>query len=70
VARAEAVAGGLDVSVDPGTPCTGDPGQDALVKVDYVFTFVTPVGALAGFFGGAGPDGEITLTGRGVMPCQ
>jgi hypothetical protein len=70
VPRAKAVASDLEVTVDPGTPCTGDPTQDAQVKVDYVFTFITPVGALAGFFGGGGLDGEMTLNGRGVMPCQ
>jgi TadE-like protein len=70
VTRATAVAGGLRVSVDPGTPCTGDSTQDARVKVDYQFTFITPVGALAGLFSGGGLDGEVVLTGTGVMPCQ
>jgi Flp pilus assembly protein TadG len=70
VTRATAVAGGLDVGVDPGTPCTGDTTQDAQVKVNYRFTFVTPVGALAGLLDGGGLDGEMTLTGTGVMPCQ
>ncbi len=70
VPRAKAVAGDLDVNVDPGAPCTGDPTRDAQVKVAHVFTFVTPLGALAGLFGGTGPDSAITLTVRGVMPCQ
>jgi len=69
-ARATAVAGDLDVTVDPGTPCAGDPSQDARVKVRYSFTFVTPIGVLAGFLDGGGLDGKMTLTGTGVMPCQ
>jgi Flp pilus assembly protein TadG len=70
VPRAKAAAGALEVNVDPGTPCAGDPTQDARVKVEHEFTFVTPIGALAGLFGGRGPDGEITLASTGVMPCQ
>lgn len=35
------------------------------MTVTHRFTFVTPVGLL-----GAGFDGAVTLTGRGVMPCQ
>jgi TadE-like protein len=67
-ARAKAVAGDLDISVDPGTPCSAST-PDAQVEVHHVFTFVTPVGSLAGMFGGTGMDGEMTLTGRGVMSC-
>lgn len=70
VRRAGAVAGDLEVNVDPGASCTGDLTKDAQVKVDHVFTFITPLGALGGLFGGTGPDSGITLTGRGVMPCQ
>lgn len=70
VTRAKAVAGDIDVTVDPGSPCTGDTSQDAQVKVEYAFTFITPVGALAGLFGGGGLSGRMTLTGTGVMPCQ
>jgi Flp pilus assembly protein TadG len=66
--RVKAVAGDLDVTADPGTPCSA--GQDATVTVAYTFTFVTPVGSLAGMFGGGGPDGQIELTSRSVMPCQ
>jgi len=70
VSRAKAVADGLDVQVDPGTACSADPTQDAQVKVTYQFSFVTPLGALVGLFGGHGLSGDVTLTSTGVMPCQ
>jgi Flp pilus assembly protein TadG len=57
---------GDDVSVTTvpcPSPATTD--VDAQVTVTAQFTFITPVG----FIGGGG-DGEATLTGRGVMPCQ
>jgi Flp pilus assembly protein TadG len=43
---------------------------DAKVTVTYQFSFVTPVGAIAGIFGGSGFGGPITLTAQGVMPCE
>ena len=68
-ARAEAVAGDdVSVAVDAcPSPVVTD---DARVTVTYPFSFVTPIGALAGLFGASGPSGDVTLTGRGVMPCQ
>lgn len=44
--------------------------DDAQVNVSYQFSFVTPVGAIAGLFGGSGFGGPITLTAQGVMPCE
>jgi hypothetical protein len=44
--------------------------EDAEVTVTYPFEFVTPVGALVGFFTGSDMGGDLTLRGRGVMPCQ
>jgi Flp pilus assembly protein TadG len=51
---------GVDV-----TPCTG--GQ-VEVTTTYDYSFITPVSAIAGLFGG-GIDGTVTLTGKGVMSC-
>jgi Flp pilus assembly protein TadG len=50
--------------------CTGGvPGSNARVTVTYPFTFVTPVGAFAAFFG-SGIANPVTLTGQGVMRCE
>jgi Flp pilus assembly protein TadG len=42
---------------------------DAVVVTSYTFSFVTPVGVLAGLFGPAF-GGTRTMSGRGVMRCQ
>jgi ABC-type methionine transport system permease subunit len=42
----------------------------ATVTTSYTFQFVTPVGAIAGIFGGGGLGSPITLTATGVMPCE
>ncbi|MBY8873680.1 pilus assembly protein [Micromonospora sp. PLK6-60] len=60
-ARAALVAGDLDVAVAGGSCVDGD----AEVTVTHEFRFVTPVGLIGGGF-----DGEVRLSGRGVMPCQ
>ena len=44
--------------------------MDAVVIVSYVFTFVTPVTAIAGMFGTAHFGAAITLTAQGEMPCE
>lgn len=59
-ARATRIAG-TDVRV-AATPCAA--ARDAEVTVTHDFSFVTPVGLIGGGF-----DGEVTLTGRGVVPC-
>ncbi|PWU51968.1 hypothetical protein DLE60_01865 [Micromonospora globispora] len=61
--RATRIAGD-DVAVDVTGTCSG-PGRDAQVTVSNDFSFVTPIGLLGGGF-----DGEVTLTGTGVVPCQ
>lgn len=71
--RAQAAAIGLNgVTVSLVTPCAAGamPGADAVVKVSYQFSFVTPVGAVASLFGGSGFGSGITLTAQGVMPCE
>jgi hypothetical protein len=64
--------GGL-ASVTPTVEqCGPNPAvdDDARVTVDYTFSFVTPVGALAGIFGGSGFGGDVQLSAEGVMPCR
>ena len=57
---------GVSVSV---TACTPGSTADAVVRTTYSFSFVTPVGVIAGLFGHSF-GGPITLTGQGVMRCQ
>ena len=71
--RAQAAAIGLKgvaVSVVTACPAGSLPGTDAVVKVSYSFSFITPVGAVAGLFGGSGYGAPITLSAQGVMPCE
>jgi hypothetical protein len=79
-ARAEALGGDANdlgtraaqsigaVKVYPEQTC--DISKDAQFRVAYTFSFVTPVGSLVTMFGGSGFGGDVTLTGRAVMPCQ
>jgi Flp pilus assembly protein TadG len=71
--RTQAAAVGLSgVSVTVVTSCPpgAGPGVNAQVQVSYPFTFVTPIGAFASFFGGSGAGSPVTLTAKGVMPCE
>ncbi|GLZ35830.1 hypothetical protein Lesp02_80170 [Lentzea sp. NBRC 105346] len=72
VSKTQSAATGLsDVNVSvtacPGTPT---PSSDATVQTTYTFEFVTPVGGIASLFGGGGLGDPITLTAKGVMPCE
>ena len=75
VSRTETAASGLSLNSSNVTetqvclPNAG-PTADAQVTVTYSFSFVTPVGAIAGIFGGSGFGSPITLTAQGVMPCE
>jgi Flp pilus assembly protein TadG len=72
VSRTQAAAVGLSpvsVSVTSCPPGAG-PGVNATVVASYSFSFVTPVGAIAGVFGGSGFGSPITLSAHGVMPCE
>jgi len=42
----------------------------AEVQATYTFEFVTPIGGLAGLFGGGGFGSPIVLSAKGVMPCE
>jgi Flp pilus assembly protein TadG len=67
--RVQLAAGFLpaaSVSVAPGAACPANPSATdvATVTATYTFSYVTPIGALAGL-----ATGPLTLTGTGVMRC-
>jgi Flp pilus assembly protein TadG len=72
--RTQAAATGLSpVTVTVVTACPAGSAQndtDAVVHVSYQYSFVTPVGAIAGIFGGSGFGSPVTLTAQGTMPCE
>jgi hypothetical protein len=74
VSRTQAAMGTITpvVTVNTGTACPVNAGAsvDAVVIVSYVFTFITPVTAIAGMFGTAHFGAAITLTAQGEMPCE
>ena len=73
VATATHGLGGLeavDISVDEDCEGSPDPDDDAEVTLTYNFSFITPVGGLAGLISGSGFGGDTTITGVGVMPCR
>lgn len=72
-ARADAAApelSGVSVTIAATCPPGAGPTADAVVNVSYSFSFVTPVGAIAGLFGGGGLGSPIVLSAQGVMPCE
>jgi Flp pilus assembly protein TadG len=72
VSRTQAAAVGLspvDVTVT-ACPAGAGPSANAVTAASYSFSFITPVGAIAGLFGGGGFGSPITLTAQGVMPCE
>jgi Flp pilus assembly protein TadG len=73
IARTQAAATGLSpVNVTLiACPAGAGPSADAVVTVTYQFSFITPIGAVAGLIGGSGGLGSpVTLSARGVMPCE
>jgi Flp pilus assembly protein TadG len=72
VGRTQAAAIGLNPVSVTVTACNvgAGPTADAVVNVSYSFSFVTPVGAIAGLIGGSGFGSPIVLTAEGVMPCE
>jgi Flp pilus assembly protein TadG len=72
VSRTQAAATGLsNVSVTV-TACPANPTatSDAVVQTSYSFSFLTPVGAIAGMFGGVKFGSPITMTATEDMPCE
>lgn len=73
VARTQTAATGLSgvgVTVVSSCPPGSGPTANADVKVTYTFKFITPIGAIAKFFGKSGPGSPLTLTAEGFMPCE
>jgi Flp pilus assembly protein TadG len=73
VTSTQAAATGLSpVTVNvTACPAGAGPTANAVVSVSYAFSFVTPISAIAGLFGGGGSlSGPLTLTAQGVMPCE
>jgi Flp pilus assembly protein TadG len=72
VNRTQGAASGLSPVTVTVTACPdgAGPGVDASVTTSYAFSFATPIGAIAGMFGGTGLGSPITLTAQGVMPCE
>ncbi len=71
--RVEAAApslSGITVTVAANCPPGAGPVADAQVDVSDPFSFITPIGAVAGLIGGAGLGAPIVLTAQGVMPCE
>jgi Flp pilus assembly protein TadG len=72
VAGTQAAAVGLNpvgVAVVTSCPVNAGQGVNATVRATFVFHFVTPVGAIAGLFGGhVAPN--LNLAATGVMPCE
>jgi len=72
-AQTRAAATGLSPVGVTVTACPpgSAPTSNAVVNVSYQFNFITPIGAIAGLFGGSGGLGSpVTLTAQGVMPCE
>jgi Flp pilus assembly protein TadG len=72
VSNTQSAADGLSpvsVTVTDCAPGAG-PTSSATVSVSYQFSFVTPIAAIGALFGGSGTSGPLTLTARGVMPCE
>jgi Flp pilus assembly protein TadG len=72
-ARTQTAAAGLGASVTvtvTSCPAGATQASDAVVKASYEFSFITPVGAFAGFLGGTGFGSPVTLTATGDMPCE
>jgi Flp pilus assembly protein TadG len=71
VSRTQAAATGLSPLTVNVTPCpfNAGPADNATVTVTYQFSFITPISAIAGIFGG-GLGSGLTMTATGVMPCE
>ncbi len=61
--------GVIPVPTVAACPASPKPTDNATVTTTYTFHFITPVGAVAGLFGGTF-GGDIDMTGKGVMPCR
>jgi Flp pilus assembly protein TadG len=62
--------GGVNVTIAQTCAPGAGPADNARVNVSYSFTFITPIGAIAGLLGGGGLGAPVVLTASGVMPCE
>jgi Flp pilus assembly protein TadG len=72
-ARAAAAApdlSGVNVTIAASCAPGAGPAANAQVNVSYSFSFITPIGAIAGLLGGGGLGAPVVLTASGVMPCE
>lgn len=73
-ARTQGAATGLTVPAAAITVTTCAPTApvtaDGSVTITYAFTFLTPIGPIAGLVGNSAFGTGLTLTARGVMPCE
>jgi Flp pilus assembly protein TadG len=63
---------GVTGAVTSACPATIPSGSNVstTVTASYTYSFLTPIGAIAGLFGGGGGlTGTIPMTGKGVMRC-
>ncbi|MET7276857.1 TadE/TadG family type IV pilus assembly protein [Kribbella sp. NPDC005582] len=71
--RTQAAATGLSpvgVAVSSSCPVGAGPASNGSVQTSYSFQFTPGLGYLVSFFGGSGMSGQVTLTAKGVMPCE
>ncbi|MDI1461705.1 TadE/TadG family type IV pilus assembly protein [Catellatospora sp. KI3] len=69
-ARVAQVDSAYSTSVVSACGADPSPGDTAVITVTYRYDWATPVGALAGIFGGGGYGTGLTVRGTGVMPCR
>jgi Flp pilus assembly protein TadG len=71
VSRTQAAATGLSPVTVAVTACAAGATQtsNATVRASYLFSFITPIGAIADMFGQSTLGSDLTLTATGVMPC-
>lgn len=73
VSRTQAAATGLSpvsVTVTSSCPASATQTSDAVVKVSYSFSFITPISAFTALFGVSGPGSGLTMSAQGTMPCD
>jgi len=61
---------GVSVSIAASCAPGAGPAANAQVNVSYSFSFITPIGAIAGLLGGGGFGAPVVLTASGDMPCE
>ncbi|MGN6244749.1 MAG: TadE/TadG family type IV pilus assembly protein [Motilibacteraceae bacterium] len=63
------LGGSAPPAVTAFTACPNGGGNGS-VTVSYTYRFITPLGAVMGFFGGGGPGTSVAITSTGVMRCE